>query len=156
MLVRGEVLRGKFRNSFENPEPFLPNQETQVSFEIPDLAHQFDVSVAGRISQWVLQLATATGQRTEDGGQSIDGRYRISPSSKSWCLWVTACLLASAPAAVAVQSETGRSPDAAIGSARKTEAALSSADNEFRPCLAYCTEFAPTRLFSNSTQPKMA
>lgn len=41
MLVRGEVMRGKFRNSFENPEPFVPNQVTKVSFEIPDLAHQF-------------------------------------------------------------------------------------------------------------------
>ena len=41
MLVRGEVMRGKFRNSFENPEPFVPNEITEVSFEIPDLAHQF-------------------------------------------------------------------------------------------------------------------
>lgn len=41
MLVRGEVLRGKFRNSFENPEPFIPNQVTEVSFEIPDTAHKF-------------------------------------------------------------------------------------------------------------------
>lgn len=41
MLVRGEVMRGKFRNSFENPEPFVPNKITEVSFKIPDLAHQF-------------------------------------------------------------------------------------------------------------------
>lgn len=41
MLVRGEVMRGKFRNSFEKPEPFVPNKVTEVSFEIPDLAHQF-------------------------------------------------------------------------------------------------------------------
>ncbi len=41
MLVRGEVMRGKFRNSFEKPEPFIPDQVTEVSFEIPDLAHQF-------------------------------------------------------------------------------------------------------------------
>jgi putative CocE/NonD family hydrolase len=41
MLVRGEVMRGKFRNSFEKPEPFVPNEITKVSFEIPDLAHQF-------------------------------------------------------------------------------------------------------------------
>ena len=41
MLVRGEVLRGKFRNSFENPEPFVPNEVTRVTFEIPDLAHTF-------------------------------------------------------------------------------------------------------------------
>lgn len=41
MLVRGEVLRGKFRNSFEKPEPFVPGEVTKVSFEIPDTAHQF-------------------------------------------------------------------------------------------------------------------
>ena len=41
MLVRGEVIRGKFRNSFERPEPFVPGKVTEVSFEIPDLAHQF-------------------------------------------------------------------------------------------------------------------
>ena len=39
MLVRGEVMRGKFRNSFENPEPFVPNAITEVSFKIPDVAH---------------------------------------------------------------------------------------------------------------------
>jgi len=41
MLVRGEVLRGKYRNSFETPEPFVSGQVTEVSFTIPDLAHQF-------------------------------------------------------------------------------------------------------------------
>ena len=41
MLVRGEVLRGRFRNSFEDPEPFTPEQVTEVSFEIPDTAHKF-------------------------------------------------------------------------------------------------------------------
>ena len=41
MLVRGEVMRGKFRNSFEKPEPLVPNELTEVTFEIPDLAHQF-------------------------------------------------------------------------------------------------------------------
>jgi putative CocE/NonD family hydrolase len=41
MLVRGEVMRGKFRNSYEAPEPFIPNEITEVTFEIQDLAHQF-------------------------------------------------------------------------------------------------------------------
>lgn len=39
MLVRGEVMRGKFRNSFEKPEPFIPNQITDVNFEINDINH---------------------------------------------------------------------------------------------------------------------
>lgn len=41
MLVRGEIMRGKFRNSFENPEPFIPNKPTLVKFELPDVAHTF-------------------------------------------------------------------------------------------------------------------
>ena len=41
MLVRGEVLRGKFRDSFEYPEPFVPGKITRVSFSIPDVAHAF-------------------------------------------------------------------------------------------------------------------
>lgn len=41
MLVRGEVFRGKFRNSFEKPEPFVPNKATRVKYELPDVAHTF-------------------------------------------------------------------------------------------------------------------
>jgi hypothetical protein len=41
MLVRGEVFRGKFRNSFEKPEPFVPNKPTQVKYSLPDVAHTF-------------------------------------------------------------------------------------------------------------------
>lgn len=41
MLVRGEVMRGKFRNSFEKPEAFVPGKPTQVKFTLPDVAHTF-------------------------------------------------------------------------------------------------------------------
>lgn len=41
MLVRGEVLRGKFRNSFEHPEPFVPGKVTAVNFKLPDVGHTF-------------------------------------------------------------------------------------------------------------------
>jgi len=41
MLVRGEVMRGKFRNSFEKPEPFVPGKPTSVKFSMPDVAHTF-------------------------------------------------------------------------------------------------------------------
>jgi len=40
-LVRGDVMRGKFRNSLEHPEPFEPNQPTLVRFEMPDVCHSF-------------------------------------------------------------------------------------------------------------------
>lgn len=41
MLIRGEILRGKYRNSFENPEAFVPNQITKVNYALPDVAHTF-------------------------------------------------------------------------------------------------------------------
>ena len=41
MLVRGEIMRGKFRNSFSNPEPFKPNNVDEVKFDLPDVAHTF-------------------------------------------------------------------------------------------------------------------
>jgi putative CocE/NonD family hydrolase len=41
MLVRGEVMRGKFRNSFEKPEPFVPGKITEVKYTLPDVAHTF-------------------------------------------------------------------------------------------------------------------
>lgn len=40
-LVRAEVLRGKFRNSFVTPEPFVPNKVTAVKLVLNDVAHTF-------------------------------------------------------------------------------------------------------------------
>lgn len=40
-LVRGEVMRGKFRRSLEKPEPFVPGEITEVAFELPDVYHTF-------------------------------------------------------------------------------------------------------------------
>jgi uncharacterized protein len=41
MLIRGEVFRAKYRNSFEKPEPFIPGKVTEVKYELPDVAHTF-------------------------------------------------------------------------------------------------------------------
>jgi putative CocE/NonD family hydrolase len=40
-LVRGEAFRGRFRESFENPKPFIPNEVTEVSWELQDVFHTF-------------------------------------------------------------------------------------------------------------------
>jgi uncharacterized protein len=40
-MVRSEVLRGRFRNSFEKPEAFVPNQPTPVTFRLQDVLHTF-------------------------------------------------------------------------------------------------------------------
>jgi len=41
MLVRGEVMRGRYRNSFEKPEAFEPGKITEVKYALPDVAHVF-------------------------------------------------------------------------------------------------------------------
>ena len=41
MMVRSEVIRGRFRNSFSEPEPFVPNKKTPVSFQLQDIHHTF-------------------------------------------------------------------------------------------------------------------
>jgi uncharacterized protein len=40
-LVRGEPMRGKFRKSFEKPEPFTPGKVEEVKFDMPDINHTF-------------------------------------------------------------------------------------------------------------------
>lgn len=40
-LVRGEPFRGKFRNSFEKPEPFKPGEVAKIKFTMPDVLHTF-------------------------------------------------------------------------------------------------------------------
>ncbi|MDT7828559.1 CocE/NonD family hydrolase [Pricia sp. S334] len=40
-LVRAEVFRGRFRNSFEKPEPFTPGEPTEVDFRLQDILHTF-------------------------------------------------------------------------------------------------------------------
>ncbi|KAB1155400.1 CocE/NonD family hydrolase [Tenacibaculum aiptasiae] len=41
MMVRSEVMRGRFRNSFEKPEPFIPNKKTSVNIKLQDVFHTF-------------------------------------------------------------------------------------------------------------------
>jgi putative CocE/NonD family hydrolase len=41
MLVHGEIMRGRYRNSYEKPESFVSNQTTQVNFNVGDVAHTF-------------------------------------------------------------------------------------------------------------------
>jgi uncharacterized protein len=40
-LVRGEIMRGRFRNSFEKPEPFESGKVEKVKFDLQDINHTF-------------------------------------------------------------------------------------------------------------------
>ena len=41
MMVRSEVMRGRFRNSFSKPEAFEPNKITDVNIKLQDIHHTF-------------------------------------------------------------------------------------------------------------------
>ncbi|MGI9069031.1 MAG: CocE/NonD family hydrolase [Pyrinomonadaceae bacterium] len=41
MLVRGEPMRARFRNSYAKPEAMIPNKITKVEFTLPDINHSF-------------------------------------------------------------------------------------------------------------------
>lgn len=41
MLVRGEIMRGRYRKSYEKPEPFKPGKAEEVRFLLPDVSHTF-------------------------------------------------------------------------------------------------------------------
>lgn len=40
-MVRSEVLRGRFRNSFEKPAPMVPNKITDMNIQLQDVLHTF-------------------------------------------------------------------------------------------------------------------
>ncbi|MGB2847052.1 MAG: CocE/NonD family hydrolase, partial [Saprospiraceae bacterium] len=40
-MVRSEIMRSRFRNSFEKPEPMIANNETFIDFNLQDVLHTF-------------------------------------------------------------------------------------------------------------------
>jgi len=41
MHVRSEIIRGRYRNSFEKPEPFIPNEVVKITLTLQDVLHTF-------------------------------------------------------------------------------------------------------------------
>jgi putative CocE/NonD family hydrolase len=41
-MVRSEIMRGRFRNSYEHPEPFVPGEVTTVTLPLQDVFHTFE------------------------------------------------------------------------------------------------------------------
>ncbi len=40
-LIRGDIMRGRYRSDFSRPEPFTPGQIAEVKFVMPAIAHTF-------------------------------------------------------------------------------------------------------------------
>jgi predicted acyl esterase len=41
MLVGADVFRGKYRKSFEKPEPFIPGEVAEIKYDLRDKCHTF-------------------------------------------------------------------------------------------------------------------
>jgi uncharacterized protein len=91
-LVRGWPLRGKFRNSFEQPEPFQPGTAEAVIFTMPDVNHVFRrghrvmvqvqstwFPVMDRNPQTFVNIPTATREDYQPATQRVI-RSRTQPS----------------------------------------------------------------------------
>jgi uncharacterized protein len=92
-LVRGEPFRGKFRNSFEKPQPFTPGEVEKVEFELPDVYHAFRrghrlmihvqsswFPLVDRNPQKFMKIAEA---RTEDFQKATQRVYRNGRTASS-------------------------------------------------------------------------
>ena len=40
-MIRSEIIRGRFRNSFENPEAFASGKIEAINLELQDILHSF-------------------------------------------------------------------------------------------------------------------
>jgi putative CocE/NonD family hydrolase len=78
MLVRGEIFRGKFRNSFEKPEPFVPGKVTEVKYNLPDVAHTFKKGhrIMIQVQNSWFPLADRNPQKFEDINQAKDADFQ--------------------------------------------------------------------------------
>jgi len=98
-LVRGEPFRGKFRRSFEQPQPFVPRVVEVVTFTMPDVNHVFRrghrvmvqvqstwFPLVDRNPQTFVNVPTATSEDYRPATQHIM-RCRTQPSGvEVWAL----------------------------------------------------------------------
>ena len=75
MLVRGEIMRGKFRNSFEKPEPFVPGKITEVKYTLPDVAHTFKKG-----HQLMIQIQSSWFPLSDRNPQKFTDIYKCDDS----------------------------------------------------------------------------
>ena len=74
-LLRGEVFRGKFRESFETPKAFAPNQAALVKFTLPDVLHTFR---AGH--RLMVQIQSSWFPLVDRNPQTFVDIYHAKPS----------------------------------------------------------------------------
>lgn len=85
-LLRAEVMRGRFRNSLEKPEPFDPGRPTSVSFSLNDVCHTFKAGHRLMVQvqcSW-FPLVDRNPQTFVDIGHAKPGDYRKATQKLYW------------------------------------------------------------------------
>lgn len=79
-LVRGDIMRGKFRASFEKPEPFEPNVPTLVRFTLPDVNHTFRTGhrIMVQVQSSWFPLADRNPQTFVDIAKATEADFRTA------------------------------------------------------------------------------
>jgi len=73
-LVRGDVFRSRFRNSFEKPEPMEPGKVTRIAFTLPDVCHTFR-----RGHRLMVQIQSTWFPLVDRNPQTFVDIYRARP-----------------------------------------------------------------------------
>jgi uncharacterized protein len=78
MLVRGDVMRAKFRDSYEKPEPLVPNRPTRVSFVLQDVHHSFlkGHKIMVQVQSSWFPLVDRNPQKFVDIYKAVDGDFQ--------------------------------------------------------------------------------
>jgi putative CocE/NonD family hydrolase len=73
-LVRGDVMRARYRNSFSNPGPLVPGQKARVPFSMPDVLHRFQ-----RGHRIAVQVHSSWFPLVDRNPQKFVNIYKASP-----------------------------------------------------------------------------
>jgi predicted acyl esterase len=78
MLVRGEPMRARFRNSYSRPEAMVPGQLTKVEFTMPDINHSFlrGHRIMVQIQSTWFPLVDRNPQKFVDINQAIEADFQ--------------------------------------------------------------------------------
>ena len=75
-LIRGEVMRGKFRQSFERPVPFEPGKPTLVKLTLPAICHTFRPG-----HRLMVQVQSSWFPLVDRNPQTFTDIYRAGPEA---------------------------------------------------------------------------
>jgi uncharacterized protein len=87
MMVRSEVIRGRFRNSYEKPEPFKANEPSTVRLVLQDVLHTFkkDHRVMVQVCSTWFPLVDRNPQKYVDNIFRADDKDFTAATQRVYC-----------------------------------------------------------------------